>query len=69
VKANARRFAAHGYFCCAPDLFYRSGERLTFDPSQMGDSGFRERLIAIVRRLQARDGRLRHERDPGGDRR
>src|SRR5487761_788637 len=48
VKENARRFAADGYFCCAPDLFYRSGERLTFDLSQMGDPGFRERLMAIV---------------------
>jgi len=37
VKENARRFAADGYYCVAPDLFYRSGERLTFDFSQMGE--------------------------------
>jgi len=48
VKENARRFAAGGYYCVAPDLFYRSGEKLTFDLSQMGDPGFRERLMQIV---------------------
>src|SRR5487761_1675419 len=29
VKENARRFAADGYYCVAPDLFHRSGERLS----------------------------------------
>jgi carboxymethylenebutenolidase len=48
VKENARRFAADGYYCVAPDLFYRAGEKLTFDLSQMGDEGFRERLMRIV---------------------
>jgi len=48
IRENARRFAADGYFCVAPDLFYRSGERLSFDLSQMGDPEFRERLMAIV---------------------
>jgi len=48
VKQNARRFAAGGYYCVAPDLFYRSGEKLSFDLSQMGDPGFRERLMKIV---------------------
>jgi carboxymethylenebutenolidase len=48
VKTNARRFAADGYYCVAPDLFYRSGEKLSFDLSQMGDPGFRERLMQIV---------------------
>ncbi len=52
VRENARRFAAEGYYCVAPDLFYRFGERLTFDLSQMGDPGFRERLLAIVGRLK-----------------
>ena len=33
VKENARRFAAGGYYCVAPDLYYRSGARLTFDMS------------------------------------
>src|ERR1700682_6158947 len=35
VKQNARRFAADGYYCVAPDLFYRSGEKLSFDMSNM----------------------------------
>ena len=29
IKVNARRFAADGYHCVAPDLFYRSGEKLS----------------------------------------
>jgi len=41
VKENARRFAADGYYCVAPDLFYRSGEKLSFDLSQVGDPDFR----------------------------
>lgn len=48
IKRNARRFAADGYFCVAPDLFYRSGEKLTFDFSRMGDDAYRERLMSIV---------------------
>ena len=48
VKENARRFAADGYYCVAPDLFYRAGEKLHFDLSQMGDETFRERLMRIV---------------------
>jgi carboxymethylenebutenolidase len=48
VKENARRFAADGYYCVAPDLFYRSGEKLSFDLSEMGDPDFRERLMKIV---------------------
>jgi carboxymethylenebutenolidase len=48
VKANARRFAADGYFCVAPDLFYRFGDDVTFDFSQMGDPGFRERVIRLI---------------------
>jgi carboxymethylenebutenolidase len=35
VKKNARRFAADGYYCVAPDLYYRSGEKLSFDMSNM----------------------------------
>src|SRR5881275_2188394 len=37
VKENARRFAADGYYCVAPDLFYGSGEGLTFDFAQLSD--------------------------------
>ena len=35
VKRNARRFAADGYYCVAPDLFYRSGTGLTFDMAKL----------------------------------
>lgn len=41
VKENARRFAADGYYCVAPDLYYRSGERLTFDMSRLALDGFK----------------------------
>lgn len=39
VKENARRFAADGYFCVAPDLFYRSGRGLTFDMAKLAAEG------------------------------
>lgn len=48
IKENARRFAADGYYVVAPDLFYRSGEKLTFDFSRIGEPGYRERLMEIV---------------------
>ena len=48
IKVNARRFAADGYYCVAPDLFYRSGEKLSFDFSRMGDEAYRARLMSIV---------------------
>jgi len=48
IKTNARRFAADGYYCVAPDLFYRSGEKLTFDFSRMGDEAYRARLMSII---------------------
>jgi carboxymethylenebutenolidase len=48
VKENARRFAADGYYVVAPDLFYRSGEKLTFDFSRMSDESYRARLMEIV---------------------
>jgi carboxymethylenebutenolidase len=48
IKKNARRFAAGGYFCVAPDLFYRSGDKLSFDFSRMGEEGYRERLMRVV---------------------
>ena len=48
VKATARRFAADGYCRVAPDLFYRFGEDVTFDFSQMGDPGFRARVVSLV---------------------
>ncbi len=52
VKANARRFAADGYYCVAPDLFYRSGEGLTFDMDRLGAEGmegtYGKRLMEVV---------------------
>jgi carboxymethylenebutenolidase len=41
VKKNARRFAADGYYCVAPDLYYRSGEKLSFDMSRLATDGFK----------------------------
>jgi carboxymethylenebutenolidase len=40
LKQNARRFAAHGYYCVAPDLFYRSGAGLTFSMEKLAAEGF-----------------------------
>jgi carboxymethylenebutenolidase len=55
VKENARRFAAGGYCCAAPDLFYRGGPRLTFDLSRVAAQGFggpeAERMMSLVRSL------------------
>ena len=48
IKENARRFAADGYYCVAPDLFYRSGAGLTFDFSRMGDEAYRARLMGVI---------------------
>jgi carboxymethylenebutenolidase len=51
VKENARRFASAGYYCAAPDLFYRAGERISFDFTKMvtGGDDERERMMSIVR--------------------
>jgi carboxymethylenebutenolidase len=35
IKENARRFAEGGFYCVAPDLFYRSGEKLSFDMAKL----------------------------------
>ena len=52
VKANARRFAADGYYCVVPDLYYRSGEGVTVDMAEMAAANFQgppmERLMALV---------------------
>ncbi|HTV10951.1 MAG TPA: dienelactone hydrolase family protein [Acidimicrobiales bacterium] len=48
VKENARRFAKDGYFCVAPDLFYRSGKGITFDMRELGTEGARERMMSVV---------------------
>src|SRR5260370_1831430 len=39
LKANARRFAADGYYCVAPDLYYREGDRLNFDRCRRATDG------------------------------
>jgi len=39
IKDNARRFAASGYYCVAPDLFYRAGDDLWFDFSKIASEG------------------------------
>src|SRR5258708_24008195 len=41
VKENARRFAAGGYCCVVPDLYYRVGEKLSFDMSRMLTGGLK----------------------------
>jgi carboxymethylenebutenolidase len=48
VKENARRFAADGYYVVAPDLFYRSGDKLSFDFARMGEEDYRARLMEVV---------------------
>jgi carboxymethylenebutenolidase len=40
IRENARRFAAGGYYCVAPDLYYRSGEGVTFDMGRLAADGF-----------------------------
>jgi carboxymethylenebutenolidase len=40
LRENARRFAAGGFYCVAPDLFYRFGEGLTFDMEKIASEGF-----------------------------
>jgi carboxymethylenebutenolidase len=39
IKENARRFAADGYYCVAPDLFYRAGEGISIDFSKLASEG------------------------------
>lgn len=48
VKENARRFAAGGYYCIAPDLFYRAGKGIVFDMREMGSEAVRDRMMSIV---------------------
>jgi carboxymethylenebutenolidase len=39
IKENARRFASSGYYCVAPDLYYRAGPDLSFDFSKIASEG------------------------------
>jgi carboxymethylenebutenolidase len=52
LKKNARRFAAGGYYCVAPDLYYREGDRISFDMSNMASGGLKgpemERMMKAV---------------------
>jgi carboxymethylenebutenolidase len=52
IKENARRFAAGGYYVVAPDLFYRAGDRISFDFGRMASGGMddaeRQRMMAVV---------------------
>jgi carboxymethylenebutenolidase len=52
IKENARRFAEAGFFVAAPDLFYRSGDRISFDFAKVAipapDSEERKRMMAVV---------------------
>lgn len=55
VKENARRFAAGGYYCVAPDLYYRMGEGVVFDMAQFSGSASgpeRDKLMQVVRSVQ-----------------
>src|SRR3954454_743153 len=40
VRENARRFAAGGCYCGAPDLFYRFGEGVRVDMQKIAGEGF-----------------------------
>lgn len=55
IKKNARRFAGHGYYVVAPDLYYRAGE-MSFDPSKlMGenpDPAMREKMMQAAMSTQ-----------------
>jgi carboxymethylenebutenolidase len=52
IKKNTRRFAAGGYYCVAPDLFHRSGEKVTFDVSRLRtDEEYRKLLWSTIARV------------------
>lgn len=55
VKANARRFAAAGYLCAAPDLYHRAGDGITVDMGRVRSEGMDSeegrRMMAIVREV------------------
>jgi carboxymethylenebutenolidase len=52
IKENARRFADGGFYCVAPDLFYRSGDRISFDMAKLHAEEFKgpetERLHSVM---------------------
>jgi carboxymethylenebutenolidase len=58
IRENARRFAADGYLCVAPDLYYESGEGLTFDIGHVIATGWE---TPDGQRLQQAMGRVTPE--------
>jgi carboxymethylenebutenolidase len=48
IKQNARRFAADGYYCVAPDFYYRSGDRISFDFTRMAEPEYRAEMLRAV---------------------
>jgi len=52
IKVNARRFAADGYYCVAPDLFHRSGDKVSFDVMRLrADDDYRAELMATIAKV------------------
>jgi carboxymethylenebutenolidase len=48
IRQNARRFAAGGYFCVAPDFYYRTGDRTSFDFTRMAEPEYRAEMMRAV---------------------
>ena len=52
IKKNARRFAEAGYYCVAPDLFYRLGKGVTFDFTKIASGAAgddeRKKMMEVV---------------------
>jgi carboxymethylenebutenolidase len=52
LRAHARRFAADGFYCAAPDLFYRAGDGVVVDTARMFSEGFQgpeaARMFSLV---------------------
>jgi carboxymethylenebutenolidase len=59
LKENARRFASGGFYCVAPDLFYRSGHGVTFDLRKLHAEGFEgpegKRMRSVVQSITPDD--------------
>ena len=51
IRANARRFAADGYYCVAPDLYYRAGEDVTFDMARLRSEGMQGPTVQRMREV------------------
>lgn len=55
LKENARRFAADGYWCVAPDLWHHFGDDVSFDMNAIREAGFKgpeiDRMLSFVGRL------------------